>query len=210
MCIDTTSIIILTPDNIHFSVCPEIIYTPINSNQIKQNIDIKMGLKQYGFWNGTHIIHMDSQELVFPNLSTVSFEINLEKYRSRNNSTFPSLYELDSEKHDIHENEIYAAKIIWKLNHKKFAKEEQLSSLELKCKDDKFLNTGKWMCKNAEIIEFSRVCDGYSNTSKDCSDASDESALVCSVEVPYDAIGVIVSYIVIGMIAFMIYSILLQ
>ena len=104
------------------------------------------------------------------------------------------------------ENQVYAVKVIWKSNHKTLAKNKQSSSFEMKCKEEKFLNTSKWMCKNREIIDFNRVCDGYKNTTKDCSDASDESARVCSVEVPYDAIGVIVSYILIGMIAFTIYN----
>ena len=68
------------------------------------------------------------------------------------------------------------------------------------------MTTDQWMCNNiSKRIPINSVCDGYIDTKNDCNDTdyySDESNEVCSVDLPYHAIGVVIGFVVIGIFAF--------
>jgi hypothetical protein len=150
-----------------------------------------MDIKQYGTWNGSHKVGMDWQQLVFKNLKETFQKINLHESISRNDSF--STFELTADSYT--ENQNYSAVVIWTSR-----KKTNVSPLELECRDK--LDTSKWMCQNATIINLKNLCDGYSDTERDCNDDSDESYLVCSVGISYLTIGIFLSYILLGIGSF--------
>ena len=156
-----------------------------------------MDMNNYGYWNGEQVIALTEQELLF-NTSYNTIFLKPEDGNRVGKSMLSYKIESTLFSKKTYPEGNYSAYVIWRFGND--------GKKEMECKGDKALDTSRWLCPNQKEILQKSVCDGY----RDCNDtgSTDESSKVCSIDFPYDFFAGIITYLIVGLIGFLIFKLL--